>query len=245
MKKIEISIDYSEYDVGIKKMFFFSNGNLIHHECPVTTVRNDDGEKIELPKPYILNVELDIPKDADLVIGFESEKIDEPFFSSAFEFAMTNLLFSLVAFAFRISEHFQTYYLQTYYGYAKRWKLVCSDNASFDLKFKYATKDCPVCNLEYENQSNCYIEEYYRPCDFKRDYKTYKKSVVLNCVILLVLAAIFFSIALVIDGSRVLAMVAFTLIADAIIFFFRNMIVSKLQYKKLKECNWNLDAIGK
>ena len=35
MKKIEISIDYSEYDVGIKKMFFFSNGNLIHHECPV------------------------------------------------------------------------------------------------------------------------------------------------------------------------------------------------------------------
>ena len=122
---------------------------------------------------------------------------------------------------------------------------MCSDNASFDLKFKYATKDCPVCNLEYENQSNCYIEEYYRPCDFKRDYKTYKKSVVLNCVILLVLAAIFFSIALVIDGSRVLAMVAFTLIADAIIFFFRNMIVSKLQYKKLKECNWNLDAIGK
>ena len=243
MKTINIRIDYTDYDGSGKEIYFFLNENVIHKTCLVK--EDSDGETSTLDKPDVLIVTLEIPDDADIVMSLEREQINEPYITETLDLILSNFLMSIGSLLFTEKGHFDSYFLQSCYWVAKRYRFIFESDSSFDLKLKYQTKECPICNMECINSSGGVIEEYYRPCNFEEDYKMYKKSVVWNSLILLFFAGVCTLLGWWFELLRSMTVATVLLLGSSVVFFFRNMIVSKVQYRKLKKNNFDLGTFCK
>lgn len=247
MKKFIINLDYTDLDYNGKNIFFFSEGKLIHEATLYNQIPDptDDSKSIPLPEPHIFTVELEIEDCSNITLCLEENNVEAAQWGEdVWDLMFDNLLFAFGAVFIFLKGHFDSFYMQRCYWLVKRYRLISKENATFNLKFIHQTRKLPIANMKCGASVGAYMESFYRPCNFQKDYELYKKSVILDTFIVFSFAILAIITGLILNVYHYAAYTAILFGLSALIFFFRNSLISKKQFIKLRDSNWNLDVFA-
>lgn len=249
MKSIIVNVDYSFFskDDCVTYIFFYVGDKLIF-EDKLEIEREDlnkGGKKVKIPMPLIYSKTFELEDDEELVISFDSrEELEIPFWGETIaEYVVTNFYIVISAwFAVIKKMAWKGQFLSQCYNFAKRYRLKAKGDAVFDFEVKPYNKQYPIVGMKCQLTGNAEVEEFFRKCNFEKDYAMHKKATIINCIILMLILIISQLIAILFNFVKPAAVFDFWIGLSLIFYPTIYPRKSSKEFKRLKESGFDLEA---